>query len=551
MIRSLFSVFILVLPLASVGQGLPEYKGLESTVHVEAASYLEKYWKAELARVDPDSPATVFTLRQLADVYHTQGRYAEAAELLERALVIVEKTNSPEAPLVAEVLNQLAVVYHVQGQDAKAEPLQKRALAIREKAFYPKHPEVVESLNNLADIYRTTRRYAEAESLYKRVLEIREDYQSLNNLAGVYYAQRRFAKAEPLLKRALASVEKSVKKGLSAEDPVVATIRDNIAALYRAQGRDAEAEPLYKQALAIREKEGQELEATPFRARELNEQAKSSAFRGNFAAAVWALEKALAIMEKTLGPKHPETVTARNDLAALYRAEGREQEAQRLVGTRVAQDTSWQIDTGIGRRAYQQGDYVEAEKRYKAVLAKTDEKADHIRAATLNALGSVYQAQGRYAEAEPLHKRALAISEKESGPEGLGVGVSLNHLGQLYGAQGRYAKAEPLFKRALAILEKQRQGPELLRPAVDLQRAQILSNLAGLYVAQGRYAEAEPLYELALALAENILKLVPGGTSLDNVAEQHRIQALNNLAELYRAQGQDEKAERLLRKHGK
>jgi tetratricopeptide (TPR) repeat protein len=34
----------------------------------------------------------------------------------------------------------------------------------------------------------------------------------------------------------------------------------------------------------------------------------------------------------------------------------------------------------------------------------------------LNDLASLYQNQGRYTEAEPLYKRALAISEKALGP---------------------------------------------------------------------------------------------------------------------------------------
>ena len=62
--------------------------------------------------------------------------------------------------------------------------------------------------------------------------------------------------------------------------------------------------------------------------------------------------------------------------------------------------------------------------------------------------------QGRYAEAEPSYKRALAISEKALGPEHPDVALRYNNLAVLYWAQGRYAEAEPLHKRALAIREK-------------------------------------------------------------------------------------------------
>ena len=108
---------------------------------------------------------------------------------------------------------------------------------------------------------------------------------------------------------------------------------------------------------------------------------------------------------------------------------------------------------------------------------------------------AAHRAQGRYAEAEPLIKRALAIDEKALGPEHLNVGAELDNLAQLYQEQGRYAEAEPLFSRALSISEKA-LGPE--HPRVG----NALNNLAWLYQAQGRYTEAEPLVKRALTVVE-------------------------------------------------
>jgi tetratricopeptide (TPR) repeat protein len=61
---------------------------------------------------------------------------------------------------------------------------------------------------------------------------------------------------------------------------------------------------------------------------------------------------------------------------------------------------------------------------------------------------------GDYEIAEPLYKRALAITEKVLGPEHPGVATSLTNFAWLYWAQARLAEAEPLTKRALAIREK-------------------------------------------------------------------------------------------------
>ena len=75
-------------------------------------------------------------------------------------------------------------------------------------------------------------------------------------------------------------------------------------------------------------------------------------------------------------------------------------------------------------------------------------------AARLNEQAIQLYQQGRYADAEPLLKRSLAIYEKALGPDHPDVATSLNNLAVLYSNQGRYADAEPFHKRALAIYEK-------------------------------------------------------------------------------------------------
>ena len=107
-------------------------------------------------------------------------------------------------------------------------------------------------------------------------------------------------------------------------------------------------------------------------------------------------------------------------------------------------------------------------------------------ATSLNDLAVLYCAQGRYAEAEPLHKRALAIREKVLDADHPGVAQSLNNLAALYFAEGQYAQAEPLLKRALAIDEKA-LGPDHPNVAASLQ------NLAALYRKTDRVQEAEAL----------------------------------------------------------
>ena len=150
-----------------------------------------------------------------------------------------------------------------------------------------------------------------------------------------------------------------------------------------------------------------------------------------------------------------------------------------------AQNTLWDRYNAAGMQAYQQGNYAEAEKQLSAALREAEKfgPQDPRLATSLNNLAGLYQTQGKYAEAEPLHRRSLAIVEKALGPEHPAVATSLNNLAGLYSDQGKYAEAEPLYKRSLAILEKA-LGPE--HPNV----AQSLENYAALLRKMGRNDEA-------------------------------------------------------------
>jgi tetratricopeptide (TPR) repeat protein len=181
--------------------------------------------------------------------------------------------------------------------------------------------------------------------------------------------------------------------------------------------------------------------------------------------------------------------------------------------------------------ALARGKYAEAEPLFQRALA-IYEKAlgpDHpYVAASLNNLAGLYHNQGKYAAAEPLYQRALAIYEKALGPDHPDVATSLNGLAELYRNQGKYAAAEPLYQRSRAIWEKA-LGPDHPRVATSL------NNLALLYYNQGKYAEAEPLCRRALAIREKAL-----GPDHPDVA-----QSLSGLAVLYDNQGKYAEAEPL------
>ena len=136
---------------------------------------------------------------------------------------------------------------------------------------------------------------------------------------------------------------------------------------------------------------------------------------------------------------------------------------------------------------YKAGDYaaalVEAQKHEAEVKAQFGTNhADYARA--LHQLAITHNAQGRYDEADKLHKRALAIRERVLGTNHPAVAATLNNLAIVYRHQGKLGEAEGLHKRALAIREQ-----KLGKSHPDV--AAILDNLAVVYNEQGKYADAE------------------------------------------------------------
>ena len=79
--------------------------------------------------------------------------------------------------------------------------------------------------------------------------------------------------------------------------------------------------------------------------------------------------------------------------------------------------------------------------------------------------------RAEHGEAEPLFRRALAITEKSFGPEHPDVARGLNNLALLLSATNRLAEAEPLFRKVLRILAEfgHRTGHEHphFRTAID------------------------------------------------------------------------------------
>ncbi len=261
--------------------------------------------------------------------------------------------------------------------------------------------------------------------------------------------------------------------------------------------------------------------------------------QGNLKQAMIVGQQALNLAQKNTEKEHPAIADSLNNIAELYRLQGRYLEAQPLylqalaIRKNLFGDEHPDIAQALNNIAalyFLQGSYTEAEQKYLEALALWkrllgDEHPDV--ATSLNNIAELYREQGRYLESEQIHLETLAMRKRLWGSQHPDIVQSLNNLAILYESQRRYSDAEKMHINALNM-RKSLLGNE--NPDV----AASFNNLAALYHSQGRYSEAERNYLETLTIWESLLDEHP------DVAT-----TLNNLAELYREQGHYLKAEQM------
>jgi serine/threonine-protein kinase len=148
-------------------------------------------------------------------------------------------------------------------------------------------------------------------------------------------------------------------------------------------------------------------------------------------------------------------------------------------------------------------------------------------ASTLNELGGVALARDRFAKAEALARRVLAIYRTVYGGKHAFTGVGVSNLASVYVAQEQYARAEPLYREAIGIFTES-QGAEHLNTGI----ARI--KLGRTLLRQRRYAEA---VRETLAGYQILTKQTDPGVSW-------LVNARKDLVVAYDSLGQPEKAAR-------
>ena len=360
--------------------------------------------------------------------------------------------------------------------------------------------------------------------LNKRAEEIRaeeaEKHAQLQKL--VELTERATSAEKDSLRNQIAAVE-AEKRALEAEGKGVADRLTNLQASY-----DGLVQKLAEANAALQA-------FTPLISKDAFEQAQAMLSRGD----VLGAERQFVEIANTVAK-----IRAQADVVEAQAIFQAGELAEQRIGWRAAyahytraarlQPSSRLYTEKAGKLADEMGDYPAAAAFEEAALsiATSEFGGDALETATaLNNLAITYQRLARYAEAEPLYRRVIAIDEKVLGEEHPDVSLAYSNFASLLEDQGKYAEAEPLIRRAIEIDEKA-LGRDHPNVAVSY------NVLAVLLEHQGKYAEAEPLIRRAIEIHEKAL-----GKDHPYVAISY-----NNLAVLLEDQGKYAEAEPLIRR---
>jgi tetratricopeptide (TPR) repeat protein len=163
----------------------------------------------------------------------------------------------------------------------------------------------------------------------------------------------------------------------------------------------------------------------------------------------------------------------------------------------LPQTDEWQLRLDEGATAEIRGDYPKAASAYRAATEIADrfDRRDPRRAVSWNALATMEDALGRFAEAEGDYQRALKAAAESGGKAGGEYGLVLGNLGSVYVETGRLAAGEKLLRQALAI-HAAAVPPDELRIAIAR------NGLAEVLTISRKYQESEGLLVKALAVLE-------------------------------------------------
>jgi eukaryotic-like serine/threonine-protein kinase len=351
------------------------------------------------------------------------------------------------------------------------------------------------------------------------------------------------AKPDPDLKvrTALDRAAAGIGRNFDKQPLVEASIRRTIGNTYVDLGIFPEAQKHLEQAMDLQR--GRIPEDHPDMLGLMNDLAWLYRNQGKYAQAEPLAIKVMELRRRSLGENHPDTLDAMNRLGLLYRFEGKSAEAEQLLlkvieiqrGASGQEDpaTLYAMNT-LGFVYQVEGKYAQAETILSKVLVSRRRVSGPEHPATLIAADNVaivYYRQRKFPQAESLWAENLEIRRHVLGEDHPDTLDTTNNLGAVYRSEGKFAQAEVLLSK---VLETKRRVLGEENPSTLMS----MLNVAMVYAYKGDYSKAEPLMVRAVDLQGRVL----------GDGHPDRLAGISRLAALYSDEGKYAEAEPLFTK---
>ncbi|MCX5797248.1 MAG: tetratricopeptide repeat protein [Elusimicrobia bacterium] len=429
------------------------------------------------------------------DLYD-QGRYLEALPPAKQAAAIAEKAFGPADLRTAYALDHLGKVYRRTGELETARPLFERAVRITAEALDHDAPMRAHFLDNLAELLMAQGKYDEAEDFYGDSLHLMQrSFGELSapvsaaytRLATLYTRWGVYAEAEKLIAR-LQDINSRIGASDAAMDAAVAAA---LAEIYLKTGRVDQAREPCRRALSLRQR-------LPHNHLDLAQSLSGMGLlllrEGRLEEAQRSIQQAVDIHRSSPGADPQGLVEGWLDMAEVYAAQGRTQEAEKL---------------------------------FNSLLPRYDNPYAQVKAAIR--VAGYYQQHGRLDTAEPLYLQALARQVASPKADQKDREVLLIRLAEVATGLGKQEQAEGYLRRALETNED-------LRGELDPSSLDILASMARLQIARHRLDRAE-------LWVARMRKVADAHGRESGIGKD----ALRRMAKIYRSMGRKDRAARLER----
>lgn len=273
--------------------------------------------------------------------------------------------------------------------------------------------------------------------------------------------------------------------------------RNNEAVRLCSEGRDTEAEVAYRAALELA---GDDL----VRAKIATNLGTLYQRQDRYPEAEAMFHTALELRRKNLAASDVDLAYAQNNLAEIYRVEGRDLDALGLMERAAKNLRTFHPDApglpiiltnlAIVLCRFNESDKAEELVRSAVSMHEARHEIDsRDYGVSLNNLGQVLELKRRFGAAALYFEQSIAVFDRMGEGRRTDLAATLANAGELYQRMNRMEDAARVEQRAL----------DLLRPGADvLLRAQILQNLGNVQANSGHAATALPYFAESLSIHE-------------------------------------------------